>query len=270
VTSERRGLQVIAHRGASGTSPENTVAAVRRAVAVGADAVECDVHRTRDGALVVVHDRHLRRTTDAMVRFPRRDPWRVRDFTMEEIRLLDAGSWFGPEYAGERVPTLAEWAVAVGDRTRLLVEVKHPGRYSGIAHDLLAELRCTPALHAAIATGRLTVQSFDHDWVASFRELAPENTVGLLYESRPTVAAIEHAARFAGQVNPSHRLVTRDLVRRVHDAGLQVHVWTPDSHRQLRRCRSLGVDGVITNHPERSGRPERLGRAEAGRPTLGA
>lgn len=264
MNGERGGPQVIAHRGASAKAPENTLAAAGKAVAIGVDGVECDVHRTRDGALVVIHDRHLRRTTDAMGRFPGRDPWRVRDFTLEEIRGLDAGSWFGPEHAGERVPTLAEWGTAVGPSTRLLVEVKHPDRYPGIALDLLAELRSAPALDHAVTTGRLTVQSFDHGWVASFRELAPEITVGLLYESRPTVAAIAHAARFAGQVNPSHRVVGRDLVRRVHDAGLQVHVWTPDSHGQLLRCRALGVDGVITN------RPERFRPGAAGRPTLGA
>ena len=108
----------------------------------------------------------------------------------------------------------------------------------GIALDLLADLGSAPALKAAVGAGRLTVQSFDHAWVASFREIAPDIAVGLLYESRPTVAAIQRAARFADQVNPSHRMVSRDLVRRVHDAGLRVHVWTPDTRWQLRRSRA--------------------------------
>src|SRR5688500_13615694 len=96
----------IAHRGARARAPENTLAAVREAAALGADAVEVDVQRTRDGALVLVHDATLSRTTDAASRLPRRGPWSVGSMTLREIRRLDAGSWKAPEYAGQRVPTL--------------------------------------------------------------------------------------------------------------------------------------------------------------------
>ena len=102
--------RVLAHRGASGRAPENTLVAARLAMALGADGVECDLHRTVDGALVVVHDHHLRRTTDAPTVLPGGAPWHVADLTLDEVRRVDAGAWFGPEFAGEPVPTLAGWA----------------------------------------------------------------------------------------------------------------------------------------------------------------
>lgn len=98
----------IAHRGASGYVPENTLAAVRPGVEQGADLVEIDVQRSADGALVVMHDTTLARTTDVEEVFPDRAPWDVGDFTLAELRLLDAGSWFGHEFAGEPVPTLEQ------------------------------------------------------------------------------------------------------------------------------------------------------------------
>src|SRR5689334_10492901 len=90
----------VAHRGASDVAPENTLPAVRRAVAAGADLVEVDLRRARDGALVVLHDATLARTTDAARRLPGRAPWRVEDLTLAEVRLLDAGSWKDPRFAG--------------------------------------------------------------------------------------------------------------------------------------------------------------------------
>ncbi|WP_281259550.1 glycerophosphodiester phosphodiesterase family protein, partial [Streptomyces glaucescens] len=93
---------VIAHRGASAYAPENTLAAVDKAAELGIEWVENDVQRTKDGELVVIHDDSLRRTTDVETVFPDRAPWQVRDFTAAEIARLDAGSWFGPAYAGAR------------------------------------------------------------------------------------------------------------------------------------------------------------------------
>ncbi len=244
--------RIVAHRGASSRAPENTVAAVRLALALGVDAVEGDLHRTRDGELVVVHDRHLRRTTNAREVFPGRDPWRVRDFTLAEIKRLDAGAWFSREYAGERIPTLREWAAAVGLGARMLVEVKRPASYPGIGLDLALELRLAPGLSSAVAEGRLVVQSFDHAWVRALVDLAPEVAVGLLYETRPTQRDISWAAGFARHLNPAHRVVTREVVARAQASGLEVHLWTPNSVRHLRRAVACGADGVITDHPDRT------------------
>ena len=100
-------VDVVAHRGSSGAAPENTLAAVRLALRQKSDVMENDIQRTADGELVIMHDTTLARTTDVEQVFPARAPWNVRDFTLAEIKQLDAGSWFAPEFAGERVPTLA-------------------------------------------------------------------------------------------------------------------------------------------------------------------
>src|SRR5690606_3104315 len=133
--------EVIAHRGASGYAPENTLAAVEAADRLDTTWVEVDVQRTADGELVLVHDTTLERTTDAEEVFPDRAPWDVADFTAEEIARLDAGSWFGEEFAGEPVPTLGEaLATLEANDQKLLLELKDPELYPGIEEEVLAEL----------------------------------------------------------------------------------------------------------------------------------
>ena len=241
--------RIIAHRGASGDAPENTVPAVRLARAQHADAVENDIQRTRDGALVVLHDRSLDRTTDVALRFPDRAPWHVADFTLAEVQSLDAGSWFDTRFAGAQVPTLAEWALAVGDRTEMLLEVKRPGLYPGIATDLAAELAAVTSLRRAVSQQRVVVQSFNHDWLARLKELAPGVPVGLLFGSMPTGAQVRAAATWADQVNPALKVSTRRLVRAAHDLDLRVNVWTVNAPDAMRRALRIGADGIITNHP---------------------
>ncbi|BFO20579.1 hypothetical protein SHKM778_69670 [Streptomyces sp. KM77-8] len=124
---------MIAHRGASAYAPENTLAAVDKAAALGVDWVENDVQRTRDGELVVLHDDSLQRTTDVEEVFPDRAPWKVSDFTAAEIARLDAGSWFDAAYAGARVPTLEQFVHRVeAHGQKLLLEIKNPQLYPGI------------------------------------------------------------------------------------------------------------------------------------------
>lgn len=240
----------IAHRGASVIAPENTLAAVRAAVDVGATAVEVDVHRTRDGALVVLHDCTLARTTDVEQRLPGRGPWRVADLTYEEIARLDAGGWHGPAYAGERVPLLRDVLELLrGSGTGLLLEVKKPELYPGIEADLATELRAVPGyLTAALWDRSLVVQSFGHRSMARFKQLAAHVPVGLL-GALPR-RRLTQAATWADHVNPRHRGLTASYVSAVHDAGLSCHAWTVDRPADMTRVVALGVDGVITNRPE--------------------
>lgn len=244
-----RDPEVIAHRGSSGVAPENTLAAVRQALRHRADTVENDIQRTKDGELVIMHDTTLARTTDVEQVFPDRAPWNVRDFTLAEIKKLDAGSWFGPEFAGQRVPTLAEWGAAVGN-ARMLLEPKAPELYPGIEKDLDRELNTVPALRKALRGGRIVVQSFNHAWLRGYKELAPEVPVGLLYGSKPTAADIEAAAAWAEQVNPALGVIDQATVDLVHDRDLEIHVWTVNDGQGMRRARDWGVDGIITNYPQ--------------------
>lgn len=240
----------IAHRGSSGAAPENTLAAVRLAIAHRADVVENDIQRTSDGELVIMHDTTLTRTTDVEQVFPDRAPWNVRDFTLAEIKQLDAGSWFDPAYAGQRVPTLAEWVDEVGQSAGMLLEPKAPELYPGIEQDLDKELRSLPVFERALKADRVVVQSFDHTWLKAYGDLAPDVPVGLLYGSRPTTADVEAAAAWADQVNPALGAIDETTVDAVQAAGMEIHVWTVNGGADMRRAVRWGVDGVITNYPQ--------------------
>lgn len=242
-------MKVIAHRGASAEAAENTLASVRRAIARDADHVEIDVQRTKDGELVVLHDTTLARTTDVRRVFPDRAPWLVGDFTADEIARLDAGGWHSEQYAGERVPTLAEVVeVLRSSRTGLLVEMKATALHPGLAVDVAAALRGMPGyVDDAVRAGRLAVQSFDHDAARQHKELLPSVPVGALgTPSRPELGAL---ATWADQVNPVHWSVRPSFVEAVHRHGMRCHVWTVNRPHHMRRALALGVDGVITNHP---------------------
>jgi glycerophosphoryl diester phosphodiesterase len=241
--------QVVAHRGASSEAPENTLAAVRRAIARDADQVEVDVQRTKDGALVLLHDTTLARTTNVRRLFPRRAPWLVSDFTSDEIARLDAGGWHSAQFSGERVPTLEQLVdVLRPSTTGLLLELKAVALHTGLARDVAATLRAAPGyVDQAVASGRLVVQSFDQDAMREHKTLEPAVPVGVL--GTPSRAELGALATWADQVNPVHWSVRRSYVETIHRHGMRCQVWTVNRPEQMRRALSLGVDGVITNHP---------------------
>ncbi|GAA2766251.1 hydrolase [Streptomyces paradoxus] len=246
---------VIAHRGASAYAPENTLAAVDRAAELGIRWVENDVQRTRDGELVVLHDDNLRRTTDAEEVFPGRAPWKVKDFTAAEIARLDAGSWFGPAYAGARVPTLEQFVHRLErHHQKLLLEIKNPELYPGIERQTLKVLSNEGWLDRSHMAGRLIVQSFSADSVRTVHELKPGVKTGLL--GTPRVSDLFDVAEFADQVNPSHGSLSPAYVSAVrafdgpHGRRMEVFAWTVDDARTARRIAGYGVDGIITNKPD--------------------
>ncbi|MCL7423865.1 glycerophosphodiester phosphodiesterase family protein [Streptomyces sp. YS415] len=245
---------VLAHRGASAYAPENTLAAVDAAARLGIRWVENDVQRTKDGELVVLHDDNLRRTTDAEEVFPDRAPWKVKNFTAAEIARLDAGSWFGPAYAGARVPTLERYLHRVErHRQKLLLEIKNPGLYPGIERQTLKVLRNEGWLDRR-HLGRLVVQSFSADSVRTVHDLKPAVKTGLL--GTPAVADLPRYAEFTDQINPSHRSLSTGYVAAVraftgpHGRPLEVFTWTVDDPANARRVAGYGVDGIITNKPD--------------------
>lgn len=240
----------IAHRGSSGIAPENTVAAVEVALAQRASFVEVDVQRSADGELVIMHDTTLTRTTDAEEVFPDRAPWAVADFTLAELRQLDAGSWFSDDFAGEPVPTLREVVDALGQRSGLLLEFKSPELYPGIEADIAKELSAIPGyLPGALAGDRLVVQSFNHVSMRTFHDLRPDIPVGLLYGYRPTEPELVAASGWVDQINPSYRVTDGALVERVHELDMTISVYTLNTGRLMRQYIDLGVDGIITDYP---------------------
>ncbi|MEV6579404.1 glycerophosphodiester phosphodiesterase family protein [Streptomyces sp. NPDC051582] len=249
------GPVVYAHRGASAYAPENTLAAIDLAMRLGFDWVENDVQRTKDGELVVVHDDTLARTTDVEQAFPDRKPWRVKDFTAAEIATLDAGSWFGEEYAGERVPTLRQYLDRVErNRQRLLLETKKPELYPGVEKQTLQVLDEAGWLDPDHVERRLVVQSFSADSVRIVHDLRPDLVTAFL--GTPTVAELPKYAGFTDRINPWHTTISADWVAAVHDLRgahgktMEVDTWIVDDAATARKVQGMGVDGIITNAPD--------------------
>ncbi|WP_217207589.1 glycerophosphodiester phosphodiesterase family protein [Streptomyces sp. AC550_RSS872] len=246
---------VIAHRGASAYAPENTLAAVDKAAELGIGWVENDVQRTKDGELVVLHDDNLKRTTDVEEVFPGRAPWKVKDFTADEIARLDAGSWFSPAYAGARVPTLEQFMDRLElHHQKLLLEIKNPDLYPGIEGQTLKALANEGWLDADHLAGRLIVQSFSADSVRTVHELKPSVKTGFL--GTPPTSDLADYADFADQINPSHSSISSDYVATVHEFDgphgrpMEVFTWTVNDADTARLVAGYGVDGIITNNPD--------------------
>jgi glycerophosphoryl diester phosphodiesterase len=221
-----------------GYCPENTMASFARAVELGADWVELDVHLARDGALAVIHDDTLDRTTTGT--------GFVKDHTLPELKRLDAGSWFAPQYAGERIPSLDEvlaWAREQG--VTVDVEIKSaPFRYSGIEEAVVGALERHGMSENAI------VISFDHGAVQRVKALDPRVATGVLYAARP-VDQVDLARRAdADALLPHWAYVTPADVRAAHAAGLAVLPWVSSDPRVLKSLIEACVDGIGTNHPD--------------------
>ncbi|MBX6395540.1 MAG: glycerophosphodiester phosphodiesterase [Alicyclobacillaceae bacterium] len=237
VTDDPLHVRVWAHRGASAEAPENTLAAFRRAVSLGVPGIELDVQLSRDGVPVVLHDPTLDRTTDGR-------GW-VGDWTWEELRRLDAGRWFGPAFAGERIPSLAEVLSILPPEVWLNIELKTaPEAYPGL------EERILECVHGA-GRCRVLYSSFDHSSLERLQRLDPGASVGLLYDGY--LLAPWNYARQAGlrvqSIHVRHWFVNRALVRGAHRRGLKVFAYTVNDPGRAAQLFRLGVDGIFSDHP---------------------
>jgi glycerophosphoryl diester phosphodiesterase len=229
---------VLAHRGASARAPENTLAAFALAVEQGADGVELDVWRCRSGEPVVIHDADARRTAGAKLKVSRA--------SLSELRALDAGSWKGPEFRGERIPTLAEVLVEL-PRSVVNVELKSSG-----GRDARLARAVAQVIRGRRAAGRVIVSSFDPLLLAAFRVAAPEVAIGTLFTDEPQWRLRELVGRTLSPsaVHPQWTLVNALEVDRWRAAGLAVNVWTVDAPGDVARACELGVTALITNVPD--------------------
>lgn len=228
--------QVIGHRGASSEAPENTLAAFRRALQIGVDAVELDVHLSSDGEPVVLHDPLLERTTDGS--------GLVGGKTLDELRRLDAGRWFGEEFAGERIPSLGE-ALDLLRSVRVIVELKSgPIFYPSMASRVVAAVQ--EAGHQ-----RVTVSSFDHPLLLEVRSQASDLPTAVLYVGRPVNPLRMAEEAGAGLLHLHWAYLTPELVAAARAAGFGVEVWTVDEPAHLLHVLRMKPDGIMTNHPAR-------------------
>ncbi len=243
---------LIAHRAGAGTAPEQTLAAVRQALAAGVPSMEVDVQLTKDRQPVILHDATLARTTNVEEVFPDRAPWNLADFTLAEVRTLDAGSWFGPGFTGQRVPTLDELLTAIGGRAHLVLEVKAPELPGNDQVDeVLAEQLATGQLGQVAAAGKLTVSSFNAGWLESFAVAHPDVPVGVLSFGAPSAAQLDVWRGWAEQIHPNFALSQRAQLADARNRGLTSSVWTVNTVAQFRAAVALGPDRIITDFPAR-------------------
>lgn len=238
---------IIAHRGASGQAPENTLAAVKLALDQKADMIEIDVFLTQDEQLVVLHDETVDRTTNGQ--------GLIEAMTLAEVKKLDAGSWFSDKYRGEKIPTLAEVLQTVQGKAQLLIEIKKSGR--GITQKVAAMVK------AHQATPWCVIQSFDPQVAVRLHELkAPLERHQLVIGNFPLFLPYHyHKALGKGKItqyqkvqaiNSMYLFTTKNLIDRIHRQKQRIFVWTVNHPKDMRKLLQMGVDGLITNFPDQA------------------
>ena len=230
----------IAHRGASGLAPENTLAAMREALAFPfVQGIELDVQLSSDGVPVVIHDDTLRRTTGQR--------GRVADYTAAELNRMDAGSWFSPAYKGETIPLLDQVLELTGGKTKLNIELKtYGGRYPGM------EQAVVDALQRRRLTDQAVITSFDPLALRKVRELTAELQTGLIIDAAPPGLELGLQQLGASFLSIGHRHLNAERVWRYEDAGLTVMAWTVNEMKRMRQLAAMsGTLQICTNYPDR-------------------
>jgi glycerophosphoryl diester phosphodiesterase len=228
---------IIGHRGASGHAPENTLAAFKKAVALGATFIETDLQLSRDARFVAIHDDTLDRTTNGQ--------GKVHDQTLAALRRFDAGSWFGSDYTGERIPTLEE-ILEFSKKNDIVfyLELKPSGSWGG-EHALIGALRESGEV------ARVVVISFDHTILAGLRTIEPTLMTGVLYDGQladPLTTAVDVGAR---QLVVRGDLVTPAMIGEARKRDLQIVCWTVNHPAHIRLLIAAGVDGIMSDYPDR-------------------
>jgi glycerophosphoryl diester phosphodiesterase len=237
---------IIGHRGASAVAPENTTAAFREALAVGADGIEFDVRLTRDGVPVVIHDSTLRRTGSL--------PHRVADLTWGEVSKIDVGSWFAGTFANQTVPSLAElFTLFQSNNSKLYLEMKCD---SPAEQRPLAEA-CVKAIDEHSLRSRVVVECFQLSALKILKEIDPNIKTVALFEpsfTNPSLLSDQRIINQAMDVGAAalalhHRLARESLVQKAKTTELHVAVWTVDDPAWIERAQAIGIDALITNNP---------------------
>ena len=235
----RSRLLRIAHRGASGHCPENTRAAFVRAIELGADMVELDCQMTRDGAVVVMHDKTVDRTTNGK--------GRVRDLTLRELKALDAGRWFGAEFASEEVLTLEQAIDLLRGKVELNLEIKGedaPGRL---------EIQCVGIVRSLRFFEQTVFSSFSPARMRLVRDLADDARIGVLMDDDMAwTKGLELATELGAEaLHPARSLVEEGSVARAHEQRLEVRVWPVNRPADMSLVAGMGVDGIFSDFPDR-------------------
>lgn len=229
--------EVIAHRGASSLSPENTRSAVLKALQIGVDWIEIDVRLTRDGAWVVTHDGQIRHHSEGS--------GKVEELTLGELRRFDFGSWFGPEFRGEKILTLEEASDLILPKASLILDIKTRGKPD--------ELACRMAeVLEKMKSGRIIVSSFSRHLLRCFRRISSRFLLGYLMKDYAFFKTWIARRESFYSIHPHKDVFTPDLARKAQGSGLKVYVWTVNHRDEMEEILASGADGFFTDFPHKA------------------
>ncbi|MCP1190033.1 glycerophosphodiester phosphodiesterase family protein [Priestia flexa] len=239
-TAEKDPL-IIAHRGASGHEPEHTIEAYKLAQKMKSDYIEIDLHMSKDGQLVAIHDYALHRTTNGT--------GYVKNKTVKQLQTLDAGSWFSSKRKGAYIPTLDEIFATFGNDIRYYIETKSPHEYPGMEKKLMALLD-----KYTINKQQLIIQSFSDESLRTFHHLEPSIMLIQLVSYRQgllTSHQLKNIHRYADGIGSSSKTLTKSYIKMVQSYGLDIHAYTVNDTKEMKKLIQWDVNGIFTNYPDR-------------------
>ena len=231
--------KIFAHRGFSGKYPENTMLAFEKAVEIGVDGIELDVHLTKDNEIVIIHDEDIKRTCDG--------EGLVKDMTLEELRKFDASATFRGQYGFCGIPTLREYFELVKDTPIITnIELK-----TGVYEYHTIEQRVIDMVREFGLSDKIIFSSFNHFTVKRCEEIAPEIKRGFLTGDWLYDFGKYTAERNVQCCHPWHISLSEETVKEMHDAGCEINTWTVNEYEDIKKLSAWGVDSLIGNFPDR-------------------
>lgn len=228
-----------AHRGASGYYPENTLISFEKAIGMGCGGIETDLHLTKDGVLVLIHDEKISRTTNGT-------GW-VKDYSYKKLSKLDAGSWLSKEFCGERIPTAEELICLVKDKDIIInFELKN-----GIVPYEGMEEKTIDLIHKYNMQHKVILSSFNHYSMARCREISEGIKTGVLYEEGLYKPYNYAKTAGANAIHPNYQVINEEIVKESKAAGIDVNIYTVNDEKHMRHFVNMKVDGIITNYPDK-------------------
>ncbi|MCB0481796.1 MAG: hypothetical protein KDC83_10215 [Flavobacteriales bacterium] len=243
-------MKIIAHRGASGHAPENTLGAFKKAISLGSDMIELDVRETLDHQVVVYHDSDLSRTTNYK--------GKIIEHDLQKLQTIKAGEWFGNvDYFNEKIPSLSETLEIIAGRCEVLVEIKSDGKR--VSTPFFKNLFKTINKHAA--KDWVILQSFDSYILTRIQQLDPSFRIqklivwkipllGIQLDQRVMLENVLKKEHYEA-INVNHRFATPALIARIHRFNKKIFCWTVNEPKRMNKLIQLGVDGIITDYPDR-------------------
>ncbi|MEN8248061.1 MAG: glycerophosphodiester phosphodiesterase family protein [Bacteroidota bacterium] len=225
---------VVAHRGASGYAPENTLSAMKKAIEMNADMSELDVQETADGRIILLHDKTLLKTAGI-----EKNIW---ELNYEDLEGIEVGEWFSEEYKGEPIPTLKEVIDLVRGKMKLNIELKANG------HEIMLAERTLKIVEENNFLDQVVFTSFKFDEVRRIRALNKEARVGYIFSKLPE--DIDVFSEDVDILSAKYKIVDAEFMKKARAAGKEVAVWTVNEPEDMQRMIDLGVDNIITNYPD--------------------